>query len=89
MIQIKNIGKHSGKATQSKVSSGGFASSVTNIVANETQGVNIWGQYHDHTGDVDGDASEVLLPHGQQRLVQIALPQTGLKQLPAKRITFW
>lgn len=55
MIQIKNIGKHSGKATQSKVSSGGFASSVTNIVANETQGVNIWGQYHDHTGDVDGD----------------------------------
>lgn len=55
MIQIKNIGKHSGKTTSSKVSSGGFASSVTNIVASETQGVNIWGQYHDHTGDVDGD----------------------------------
>ncbi len=57
MISIKNIGKCSAKSSLTKVSvgSGGFANSVTNIVAKGVEGVTIWGQYHDHTNDVDGD----------------------------------
>ena len=57
MIEIKTIGKHSDKTSSSKVygGGGGFANNVTNTVAKDVEGVNIWGQYHDHTGDVDGD----------------------------------
>ena len=94
MIQIKNIGKHSGKATQSKVSSGGFASSVTNIVANETQGVNIWGQYHDHTGDVDGDmmvngsitVSADIVADGDINCSELIATEVGADSVTANRV---
>ena len=55
MIEIKTIGKKKqGSGNTTKSYGGGFASTVT-INKEEINGVNIWGQYHDHTGDVDGD----------------------------------
>ena len=58
MISIKTIGKKKSYSdgTSSKSVSGGFANNTTTtVIAQEVQGVNIWGQYHDHSGDVDGD----------------------------------
>lgn len=55
MIEIKTIGKKKqGNGNTTKSYGGGFASTVT-ISKEEINGVNIWGQYHDHNGDVDGD----------------------------------
>ena len=56
MIEIKSFGKR--KATSNNVSTtsnggGGFAN-IT-VKSEEVKGVNIWGQFHDHSGDVDGD----------------------------------
>lgn len=55
MIDIKSFGKR--KATSNNVSTtsngGGFAN-IT-VKSEEVKGVNIWGQFHDHSGDVDGD----------------------------------
>ena len=54
MIDIKCIGKRKkGDSSSTKVVGGGFATSIIKTV--EVNGINIWGQYHDHTGDVDGD----------------------------------
>lgn len=57
MISIKTIGKkrNNGDGTSSKSVNSGFANTTTTVIAQEVQGVNIWGQYHDHSGDVDGD----------------------------------
>ena len=59
MIEIKTIGKKKkstdGTSTKSYGTGGGFANGNVTVQNNEVQGVNIWGQYHDHKGDVDGD----------------------------------
>lgn len=58
MISIKTIGKKKSYSdgTSSKSVSGGFANNTTTtVITQEVHGVNIWGQYHDHSGDVDGD----------------------------------
>ena len=54
MINIKSFCKKKGNktTTSSSSSSGGFANSAVNTTVN---GVYLWGQYHDHTNDVDGD----------------------------------
>lgn len=57
MINIKAIGKKKKKG-DGKTSSFwgvGFANGNITVNNNEVQGVNIWGQYHDHSGDVNGD----------------------------------
>ena len=58
MIQIESFARKkktgtSSSSTSSLTTGGGFASSK--VTVEEVQGVNIWGQYHDHTGDIDGD----------------------------------
>lgn len=58
MIQIESFARKkksgtSSSSTTSITTGGGFASSK--VTVEEVQGVNIWGQYHDHTGDIDGD----------------------------------
>ena len=58
MIQIESFARKKKKGTSSNSSTstsigGGFASSK--VTVEEVKGVNIWGQYHDHTGDIDGD----------------------------------
>ncbi len=53
MIEIKTIGKRKDGSTN-KTSGGGYASTV-NITKQDVKEVNIWGQPHDHKGDVDGD----------------------------------
>ena len=56
MIQIDSYArkKKTGTSSSSNVlTGGGFAS--TKVEVGDVQGVNIWGQYHDHTGDIDGD----------------------------------
>lgn len=58
MIQIESFARKkksgtSSSSTTSLTTGGGFASSK--VTVGEVQGVNIWGQYHDHTGDIDGD----------------------------------
>ena len=57
MINIRAIGKKK-KNGDSKTSSFwgvGFANGNITVNNDEVQGVNIWGQYHDHSGDVNGD----------------------------------
>lgn len=58
MIQIESFARKkktgtSSSSTSSLTTGGGFASSK--VTVEEVRGVNIWGQYHDHTGDIDGD----------------------------------
>lgn len=58
MIQIESFARKkktgtSSSSTSSLTTGGGFASSK--VTVEEVQGVNIWGQYHNHTGDIDGD----------------------------------
>lgn len=57
MINIKTLGKRK-KGTDGSSSSFwgvGFANGNITVQNDEVKGVNIWGQYHDHSGDVDGD----------------------------------
>ena len=60
MIDVKSysVNKDNGKSTGNNNNNNGFANNTTNTttIANGVQGVNIWGQYHDHTnGDITGD----------------------------------
>lgn len=57
MINIRTIGKKkkSGDGNTSSFWGVGFANGNITVSNNEVQGVNIWGQYHDHSGDVNGD----------------------------------
>ena len=53
MINIKCFGKSKNKSSSTGSSSGGgYGNSVSNTTVN---GVYVWGQYHDHTNDVNGD----------------------------------
>lgn len=54
MINIKSYGK-------SKGSNGNFTGGGTTInkTVGDVQGVTIWGQYHDHTANIDGDLTSV------------------------------
>lgn len=54
MIDIKSFGKRKKTGTTSTVSSGGGYANISAANA-QVKGVNIWGQYHDHLSDVDGD----------------------------------
>lgn len=58
MIRIQSYAKAKGEVKQ--YLSGGFANTTINInngggSADSVRGVNIWGQYHDHTSDINGD----------------------------------
>lgn len=57
MINIKAIGKKkkNGDGKTSSFWGVGFANGNITVQNDEVQGVNIWGQYHDHSGDVNGD----------------------------------
>ena len=57
MINIKAIGKKkkNGDGKTSSFWGVGFANGNITVQNEEVQGVNIWGQYHDHSGDVNGD----------------------------------
>ena len=57
MINIKAIGKKkkNGDGSTTKFWGVGFANGNITVENDEVQGVNIWGQYHDHSGDVNGD----------------------------------
>ena len=57
MINIKAIGKKkkNGDGNTSSFWGIGFANGNVTVNNDEVQGVNIWGQYHDHSGDVNGD----------------------------------
>ena len=57
MINIKAIGKKkkNGDGNTSSFWGIGFANGNITVNNDEVQGVNIWGQYHDHSGDVNGD----------------------------------
>lgn len=59
MIDVKSysVNKDNGKSTGNNNNNNGFANNTTNTttIANGVQGVNIWGQYHDHTADITGD----------------------------------
>lgn len=54
MINIKSFGvrRKDGGSSSSNSSSGGFANTT---IQTEVNGINIWGQYHDHNSDIDGD----------------------------------
>ena len=54
MINIKSFGvrRKDGGSSSSNNSSGGFANTT---IQTEVNGINIWGQYHDHNSDIDGD----------------------------------
>lgn len=94
MISVKNIGKHSGKTTTSKVNSGGFVNTSINIVANEIKGVNMWGQYHDHTSDVDGDmmvngnitTSANIMVDGDINCGELIATEIGADSVTANRV---
>lgn len=55
MIEVKSFGKKKATPTVSTTSNGGGGFANITVKTDEVKGVNIWGQYHDHTGDVDGD----------------------------------
>ena len=57
MINIRAIGKKkkNGDGKTSSFWGVGFANGNITVQNDEVQGVNIWGQYHDHSGDVNGD----------------------------------
>ena len=57
MINVKAIGKKkkNGDGKSSSFWGVGFANGNITVNNDEVQGVNIWGQYHDHSGDVNGD----------------------------------
>ena len=54
MINIKSFGvrRKDGGSSSSNSSSGGYANTT---IQTEVNGINIWGQYHDHNSDIDGD----------------------------------
>ena len=54
MIDIKHFGKRKNGSTNTGRKSGGYAATTASD-NNGINGVNIWGQFHDHSGDVDGD----------------------------------
>lgn len=54
MIDIKSFGKRKKTGTTSTISSGGGYANISAANA-QVKGVNIWGQFHDHSSDVDGD----------------------------------
>lgn len=53
MINIKCFGKKKSDSSSTSSSSGGGYANVTQNTS--INGVYMWGQYHDHTNDVDGD----------------------------------
>ncbi len=55
MIEVKSFGKKKATPTVSTTSNGGGGFANITVKSEEVKGVNIWGQFHDHTGDVDGD----------------------------------
>lgn len=57
MINIRAIGKKkkNGDGKTSSFWGVGFANGNITVQNEEVQGVNIWGQYHDHSSDVNGD----------------------------------
>lgn len=57
MINIKAIGKRKnrGDGSTTKFWGVGFANGSITVENDKVKGVNIWGQYHDHSGDVNGD----------------------------------
>ena len=59
MIRITSFAKAKENATQGNTN--GYANNTTNVTVTRTgvNGVNIWGQYHDHTADISGDMSNV------------------------------
>ena len=52
MINIKCFSKRKENTSRSTTTTGGYGNSISNT---EVNGVYLWGQYHDHNGDVDGD----------------------------------
>lgn len=60
MIRITSFAKAKENASGSMVNNG-YANTATHVTVNKTgvDGVNLWGQYHDHTADISGDMSGV------------------------------
>lgn len=52
MINIKSFGKSKNGFTANNSDSSGYANT---IVSNKVNGVYLWGQYHDHQNDINGD----------------------------------
>ena len=96
MINIRVIGKHKqGNATSSSnVSGGGFANGTVTTQIGEAQGVNIWGQYHDHSGDVDGDmmvngnitTSSNIVADGDINCSELIATEVGADSVIANRV---
>lgn len=62
MITIKKFSKKTNSGNSSQTTSNGFANiTVVNGggSVNSTRGVYLWGQYHDHTQDIDGDLESI------------------------------
>ena len=62
MITIKKFSKKVNSNNSSQTTSNGFANNVTVINgggSNSAKGVYLWGQYHDHTADIDGDIESI------------------------------
>lgn len=58
MIRIKSFLSNKKNGNGNGNGGGGNTTNVTNVTAG-VNGVNIWGQYHDHTKDIDGDMMNV------------------------------
>lgn len=95
MINIKAIGKRKqGNTTSSKVSGGGFANGTVTTQIGEVQGINIWGQYHDHSGDVDGDmmvngnitTSSNIVADGDINCSELIATEIGADSVIANRV---
>lgn len=62
MITIKKFSKKVNSNNSSQTTSNGFANNVTVINgggSSSAKGVYLWGQYHDHTADIDGDLESI------------------------------